>query len=54
MFIAAPNGYEIDHPPLLDGLDPCPHCHLAPCVITRHPSWLTGSAAANLGNMQAI
>ena len=29
----------------------CPHCHLAPCVTVKPPSWLRGSAEASLGNI---
>ncbi len=47
-----PGGYsEGDPSPVMDGNDPCPFCHLSPCVLTRPPNWLTGSAAANMGNI---
>ncbi len=46
-----PVRYEGDPPPVLDGENPCEHCHLSPCVIATPPSWLRGSAAANLGNL---
>lgn len=46
-----PSGYDNSEPPVLDGEGACPHCHLAPCVVARPPSWLRGSASANLGNI---
>ena len=41
-----PSGYD---PPVLDGPNACPHCHLSPCVIERPPSWVRGSSAPSLG-----
>ena len=39
-------------PPSMDGDDDvCPFCRLSPCIIVRPPTWLRGSAQANLGNM---
>ena len=45
------SGYDTSEPPVLDGECPCPYCHLAPCIIAQPPSWLRGSASANLGNI---
>ena len=44
------SGYYNSEPPAPDGDDACPHCHLAPCIITR-PSWLMGSTSAELANV---
>ena len=46
-----PSGYEKDNPPVLDGPNACPHCHLSPCVVARPPSWLRGSCDASLSNI---
>ena len=50
--VVGPTGYDTSEPLVLDGEDPCPHCHLSPCVIARPPSWLRGGAAsAHLSNI---
>ncbi len=50
-FCIVVGGYEKGDPPVLDGENPCEHCHLSPCIVATPPSWLRGSAVANLGNL---
>ena len=51
LYFIDPSGYEKDNPPVLDGPNACPHCHLSPCVVARPPSWLRGSCDASLSNI---
>ena len=46
-----PSGYDKVDPLVLDGLNACQYCHLSPCVTSRPPSWLRGSAEASLSNI---
>ena len=51
----APSGLEDRDPPCLGGNptdSPCPFCHLGPCIIVRHPSWLVGSSSPSLMCME--
>ena len=48
------SGYDSEGPdgdPLsTGGNDVCPYCRLTPCVISRSPNWLRGSAQGSLSN----
>ena len=50
-----PSGYGGGRPPILNGTEdepPCHYyCHLGPCIISLAPSWLVGSSAPGLGNL---
>ena len=40
-------GYSDSASPTLGGDDKCPHCLCTPCVVSRSPSFLEGTAAAD-------
>ena len=45
-----PFGYTTTYP-VIGGPDVCPHCFCCPCVVSSPPSFLFGSSAADLRNV---